>query len=110
MLDAASASDDDTKAYVTRLEALADESRLPEGDELIADIERFLREGERGMRAATRAAAASTDRQPGAADQASCASSVSTRLLCARPHAIVSIGAAPGRRRAWREAHRPGGR
>jgi len=45
MLDAASASDDDTKAYVTRLEALADESRLPEGDELIADIERFLREG-----------------------------------------------------------------
>ncbi len=45
MLDAASASDDDTKAYVARLEALADESRLPEGDELIADIERFLREG-----------------------------------------------------------------
>ena len=27
------------------LELLADESRLPEGDELIADIERFLREG-----------------------------------------------------------------
>ena len=48
MLDAASASDDDTKAYVTRLEALADESRLPEGDELIADIERFLREGGAG--------------------------------------------------------------
>lgn len=45
MLDAASAADDDTKAYVARLEALADESRLPEGDELIADIERFLREG-----------------------------------------------------------------
>jgi proteasome assembly chaperone (PAC2) family protein len=45
LLDAAAATDDDTKAYVTRLEALADESRLPEGDELIADIERFLREG-----------------------------------------------------------------
>jgi hypothetical protein len=30
---------------VERLEALADESRLPAGDELIADIERFLREG-----------------------------------------------------------------
>ena len=27
---------------------LVDEARLPEGDELIADIERFLREGERG--------------------------------------------------------------
>lgn len=45
MLDAAAASDEDTKAHVERLEALADESRLPEGDELIADIERFLREG-----------------------------------------------------------------
>jgi len=45
MLDAATASDEQTKAYVERLEALADESRLPEGDELIADIERFLREG-----------------------------------------------------------------
>lgn len=45
MLDAATASDEDTKAHVERLEALADESRLPEGDELIADIERFLREG-----------------------------------------------------------------
>jgi hypothetical protein len=30
---------------VERLELLVDESRLPEGDELIADIERFLREG-----------------------------------------------------------------
>jgi hypothetical protein len=45
LLDAAAASDEQTKAYVDRLEALADESRLPEGDELIADIERFLREG-----------------------------------------------------------------
>jgi hypothetical protein len=45
LLDAATATDDDTKAHVERLEMLADQSRLPEGDELIADIERFLREG-----------------------------------------------------------------
>lgn len=45
MLDAATAADEQTKSYVERLEALSDESRLPEGDELIADIERFLREG-----------------------------------------------------------------
>ena len=45
MLDAAAANDDDTRAHVKRLELLADESRLPQGDELIADIERFLREG-----------------------------------------------------------------
>ena len=45
LLDAATAADEETKAHVERLEALADESRLPEGDELIADIERFLREG-----------------------------------------------------------------
>jgi hypothetical protein len=45
MLDAAAASDDDTRAHVERLELLADESKLPAGDELIADIERFLREG-----------------------------------------------------------------
>jgi hypothetical protein len=45
MLDAAAANDEDTKAHVERLELLADESGLPEGDELIADIERFLREG-----------------------------------------------------------------
>jgi proteasome assembly chaperone (PAC2) family protein len=46
LLDAATASDEQTKAYVERLEGLADESRLPAGDELIADIERFLREGD----------------------------------------------------------------
>jgi PAC2 family protein len=45
LLDAATASDDDTRAHVERLELLADESRLPAGDELIADIERFLRDG-----------------------------------------------------------------
>ena len=48
LLDAATASDEQTKSYVERLEALADESRLPAGDELIADIERFLREGSGG--------------------------------------------------------------
>jgi hypothetical protein len=48
LLDAATASDDDTRAHVERLELLADESRLPAGDELIADIERFLREGGSG--------------------------------------------------------------
>jgi proteasome assembly chaperone (PAC2) family protein len=45
LLDAAAATDEDTKAHVERLEGLVDEARLPVGDELIADIERFLREG-----------------------------------------------------------------
>jgi hypothetical protein len=45
LLDAATATDEATRAHVDRLELLADESRLPAGDELIADIERFLREG-----------------------------------------------------------------
>ncbi len=45
MLDAAAANDDETRAHVERLELLADQSALPEGDELIADIERFLRQG-----------------------------------------------------------------
>ncbi|PZR64985.1 MAG: carboxylate--amine ligase [Chloroflexi bacterium] len=44
LLDAATTADDSTKAYVARLEEMADEARLPEGDDLIADIERFLRE------------------------------------------------------------------
>jgi proteasome assembly chaperone (PAC2) family protein len=46
LLDAAAATDESTKAHVERLERIADESGLPVGDELIADIERFLREGE----------------------------------------------------------------
>lgn len=45
LLDAATASDDDTRAHVQRLELLVDEAKQPEGDELIAVIERFLREG-----------------------------------------------------------------
>ena len=43
-LDAATAADDSTRAYVARLEAMVDEERLPAGDELISEIERFLRE------------------------------------------------------------------
>jgi hypothetical protein len=42
-LDAATAADETTRAYVERLEAMVDESRLPEGDDLISEIERFLR-------------------------------------------------------------------
>ena len=44
-LDAAAAREETTRTYVERLEALVDESRLPSGDELISEIERFLREG-----------------------------------------------------------------
>ena len=39
------AAEERTRSYVERLEAMADEARLPAGDELIADIERFLRDG-----------------------------------------------------------------
>ncbi|MFV2062680.1 MAG: PAC2 family protein, partial [Chloroflexota bacterium] len=44
-LDTASAADDSTKSYITRLEEMADEARLPSGEELIGEIERFLRDG-----------------------------------------------------------------
>jgi hypothetical protein len=43
-LDAAAAADETTNAYVLRLEAMVDESRQPEGDDLISEIERFLRD------------------------------------------------------------------
>jgi hypothetical protein len=43
-LDTATALDEKTRTYVERLEEMADESRLPSGDELISEIERFLRE------------------------------------------------------------------
>ena len=43
-LDTATALDENTRNYVERLEGMADESRLPAGDDLIADIERFLRD------------------------------------------------------------------
>jgi hypothetical protein len=42
-LDTAAAADDSTTSYVERLEELTDEARLPSGDELIGEIERFLR-------------------------------------------------------------------
>jgi hypothetical protein len=44
-LDAAAAIEETTRTYVERLEAMVDEQRQPAGDDLIADIERFLREG-----------------------------------------------------------------
>jgi PAC2 family len=43
-LDAAASADDSTKKYIERLEEMVDESRLPSGDELIGEIERFLRD------------------------------------------------------------------
>ena len=43
-LDEATAADETTRAYVERLEAMYDEQRLHSGDDLITDIERFLRE------------------------------------------------------------------
>jgi proteasome assembly chaperone (PAC2) family protein len=44
-LDTAAAVDETTRQYVERLETMVDEARLPSGDELISEIERFLREG-----------------------------------------------------------------
>jgi hypothetical protein len=43
-LDAAVAADETTRGYVERLESMIDESRRPEGDDLITEIERFLRD------------------------------------------------------------------
>ena len=43
-LDAAAAADETTGAYVERREAVVDESRQPAGDDLIAEIEKFLRD------------------------------------------------------------------
>lgn len=43
LLDAATSADERSATYVKRLEAAVDEARLPEGESLIADIERFLR-------------------------------------------------------------------
>jgi proteasome assembly chaperone (PAC2) family protein len=44
-LDAAASREETTREYVERLETLVDEARLPSGDDLISEIERFLREG-----------------------------------------------------------------
>ncbi len=56
-LDAATQSDETTRAHVARLEAMVDEARRPSGGDLISEIEAFLREsgrhddgGERGDR------------------------------------------------------------
>jgi hypothetical protein len=43
-LDTATGLDETTRGYVERLEAMYDEQRLPSGSDLIADIERFLRD------------------------------------------------------------------
>jgi hypothetical protein len=43
-LDTATGLDETTHGYVERLEAMYDERRLPSGDDLISDIERFLRD------------------------------------------------------------------
>ena len=43
-LDTAAGLDETTREYVKRLEILYDEQRLPSGDDLISDIERFLRD------------------------------------------------------------------
>jgi proteasome assembly chaperone (PAC2) family protein len=43
-LDEATSADETTRSYVERLESMYDEQRLPAGDDLISDIERFLRE------------------------------------------------------------------
>jgi len=48
-LDAAVAADENTRTYVDRLESMVDESRQPVGDDLISDIERFLRDGGTGL-------------------------------------------------------------
>ena len=45
LYDTATALEESTRTYVERLEAMVDEQRLPSGDELIGEIERFLREG-----------------------------------------------------------------
>ena len=44
-LDTATAVEETTRTYIERLEAMVDEQRLPSGDDLIGEIERFLREG-----------------------------------------------------------------
>jgi len=44
-LDAAAAREETTRTYVERLEAMVDEARVPSGDDLITEIERFLRDG-----------------------------------------------------------------
>jgi len=43
-LDAAVAADEDSRAYVARLESVVDNQELPTGDDLVSEIERFLQQ------------------------------------------------------------------
>jgi hypothetical protein len=43
-LDAAVAADEDSRAYLARLESVIDNQELPTGDELVGEIERFLQQ------------------------------------------------------------------
>ncbi len=52
-LDGATSVDETTRSYVERLETMYDEQRLPSGDDLISDIERFLRESGRNAQELT---------------------------------------------------------
>lgn len=47
-LDAAVEADDESRAYVSRLEGVVDNEQLPTGDELVSEIERFLQQGDAG--------------------------------------------------------------
>ncbi|HEX6330987.1 MAG TPA: PAC2 family protein [Actinomycetota bacterium] len=47
-LDAALEADEDSAAYVARLETVVDNQELPTGDELVGEIERFLQQREGG--------------------------------------------------------------
>ncbi|HEX6399243.1 MAG TPA: PAC2 family protein [Actinomycetota bacterium] len=47
-LDAAIAEDDDSREYLSRLESLASEERMPSGDEIASEIERYLRQAGSG--------------------------------------------------------------
>lgn len=47
-LDTVVAADEDSRAYVERLETVVDNEELPTGDELVGEIERFLQQREGG--------------------------------------------------------------
>ena len=47
-LDTAVAGDEDSRAYVARLETVVDNQEIPTGDELVGEIERFLQQRDGG--------------------------------------------------------------
>jgi hypothetical protein len=47
-LDEAVAADEDSQTYLARLESVVDNEELPTGDELVSEIERFLRQRDGG--------------------------------------------------------------